>query len=106
MRVGKVDPLMRQVEEVRRSLRILERSLVRLAESLNGVRHRRTRSLEQGERPRVRPSPARLRALRLHGRYLGYIRQLRPRARAAVKALRMKRGVRAAIAKARKLAAT
>ena len=46
--------------------------------------------------------PARLKALRLHGRYLGYMRQLK--AKAEVRALRAKKGVRAAIARARRLA--
>jgi len=53
----------------------------------------------------VERSPARLKALKLHGRYLGYIRQLKPRQRAEVKAVMEKKGVEAAIKKARKLAA-
>jgi hypothetical protein len=36
---------------------------------------------------------------------MGYIRQLKPRAKAQVRALRASKGLRAAIAKARKLAA-
>jgi hypothetical protein len=47
--------------------------------------------------------PARLKALRLHGRYLGYMRQLKSRAKAEVRAPRAKKGVRAAIARARRL---
>jgi len=41
----------------------------------------------------------------LHGRYLGYIRQLKSRQRAEVRAVREKKGIRAAIKKARTLAA-
>jgi hypothetical protein len=48
-------------------------------------------------------TPARLKALRLHGRYLGYMRQLKPKAKAQVRALRARKGVRAAIARARKM---
>jgi len=46
----------------------------------------------------------RLRALGLHGRYLGYMRHLKSRAKAEVRALRTKKGLRAAIKRARKLA--
>ena len=41
----------------------------------------------------------------LHGRYLGYIRQLKPRQRGQVKSVRDKMGVEAAIKKARRFAA-
>jgi hypothetical protein len=54
---------------------------------------------------KLKLSPGRRKALQLHGKYLGYVRQLKPRARAQVKALRASKGVKAAIAKARKLAA-
>ena len=40
---------------------------------------------------------ARLKALRLHSRYLGYDRQPKPRQRAKIKTLRAKKGVEAAI---------
>jgi DNA-binding CsgD family transcriptional regulator len=43
-------------------------------------------------RRRLKVSPARLKALRLHGRYLGYMRQLKSRAKADVRALRAKKG--------------
>jgi hypothetical protein len=66
--------------------------------SLDGV------AAEGKERRMPKLPPARLRALRLHGRYLGYMRQLKPRARAKVRAVREKKGVEAAIASARKLA--
>jgi hypothetical protein len=48
--------------------------------------------------------PARLKALRLYGRYLGYMRQLKSRAKAEVRDLRARKGVKAAIKRARKLA--
>jgi len=45
-----------------------------------------------------------IKALRLHGRYIGYMRHLKSRTKAEVRALRAKKGVRAAIARARMLA--
>jgi len=54
-------------------------------------------------RSKLKLSPA-LRARRLHGRYLGYMRQLKSRAKTEVRALRANKGVKAAIKRARKLA--
>jgi hypothetical protein len=93
----------RTIAGVRRTLRELDRSLAALSRALA------TSKPEAGMQPagkarRLKLSPARQRALRLHGRYLGYIRQLKPRQKAEVRALRAKRGVKAAIARARKLA--
>jgi len=49
-------------------------------------------------------SPARRAALKLQGQYMGYLRSLKPKQKARVKALRTAKGVRAAIGLARKLA--
>ena len=95
--------LSREIMFVRRSLSALDRALARLA----------TRAIGAGQSPvgserskrKITLSPARRKALQLHGQYLGYVRQLKPRAKAQVKELRAKKGIRVAIAKARKLAA-
>ena len=96
--------LSREILAIRRSLSALDKALSRFAERAGGADRRRTVSLESSRR-KLKLSPARLKALKLHGRYMGYIRQLKPRAKAHVRALRASKGVRAAIAKARKLAA-
>jgi hypothetical protein len=59
---------------------------------------------EPSRAPSRSPPPARLRALRLHGKYFGYLRHLKPRQKAGVRALRARKGVKAAIKRARKLA--
>jgi hypothetical protein len=41
----------------------------------------------------------------LQGRYMGYMRQLKPRQKAQVRTVRQARGVKAAIVRARELAA-
>jgi len=58
------------------------------------------------KRPRKKRtlSPARLRALKLHGRYIGAIRSLPAAKRAKVKRIRAEKGVRAAIAAAERMA--
>jgi hypothetical protein len=54
-------------------------------------------------RPRPRFSPKARASLVLQGRYIGYIRHLKPRQKAQVRKIRETKGVRAAIAKARGL---
>jgi hypothetical protein len=79
-------------------------ALARLSKSLGSVGAVTATGAKAISKRRLKLSPARQRALKLHGRYLGYIRQLRPRQRAEVKALREKKGVEAAIKRARMLA--
>jgi len=94
----------RELASAHRSLRALEQSLARLATQVRDIS--RNNSTQPAGKPRrkLKLMPARLKALRLHGRYLGYIRQLKPKQRAEVKAAREKKGVEAAIKRARKLA--
>src|SRR3990172_9094928 len=99
---GKKVSIGRELASARRSLRALEQSLARLAAQVRDIRRNNSATLP---RRKLKLLPARLKALRLHGRYLGYMRQLKSRAKAEVRALRAKKGVRAAIARARKLAA-
>ena len=63
--------------------------------------------IERRRKPRAgsrRPLSAKARAsLILQGRYIGHIRYLRPRQKAQVRKIRETKGVRAAIARARRL---
>jgi hypothetical protein len=66
----------------------------------------RSRLKEKGTRrrsPHSRITPAQMRARRAQGRYLGAIRQLPAAARARVKAIRAKSGLRAALAAAKRM---
>ena len=94
----------RQLASARRSLRALEQSLARLAAQVRDINRSNAARPAGRPRRRLKLQPARLKALRLHGRYLGYMRQLKSRAKAEVRALRAKKGIRAAIKRARKLA--
>ena len=95
----------RELASARRSLRALEQSLARLAAQAHLINRSNSAPPIGKTRRKLKLLPARLKALRLHGRYLGYMRQLKPRAKAEVRALRAKKGVKAAIKRARKLAA-
>lgn len=99
----KASPVAKELAAARHALRVLEKSLLRLGARLDhyiigGV------AAEREPRRRMKLTPARVKALRLHGRYLGYMRQLKAKEKAQVKALREKKGVRAAIARAREIA--
>jgi len=85
---------------VRRSLSALDRALARLAASLNGVGPSRVGR----SRPVRKLSPQARAALKLQGRYMGYMRQLRPRQKVEVRAVKEKKGIEAGIKKAQALA--
>jgi hypothetical protein len=99
-------PIAHEIAAVRSSLAALDRALMRLARSAREDKPARVgKQARSLRRRKLHLSPARKMALQLHGRYLGYVRQLKPRAKAEVKALRAKRGIRVAIARAKRLAA-
>ena len=59
--------------------------------------------VDKNPRRKLRLSPARRRSLKLQGSYMGYMRQLKPREKARVKAVKDKKGFPAAIAVARRM---
>jgi len=92
-----------EIQRLRHSLKAVDRSLRRLgpmlfatAASLNNV------SKEDGHsHPRL---SLRARAsMVLQGRYMGYMRQLKPRQKAQVRTIREAKGVRAAIQRAKRI---
>ncbi len=93
----------KHVQAVRVSLRQLDRALAGLAAMTREVGRLGGASAAPPPR-KLRLSPARRRELKLQGRYLGYMRQLRPGQKAVVRATKEAKGMIAAIAKAKKLA--
>jgi len=92
----------REFRALRHSLRLLDRSIRRFAPMLSAALSLKGSRKENGRsRPRL---SAKARASRvLQGRYIGYIRHLKPRQKAQVRKIRETKGVRAAIARARGL---
>ncbi len=88
----------REIKAVRRSLASIAGAIQRLAEAATaaGGGSRRGRKLKL--------SAARRAALKLQGQYMGYLRNLKPTQKARVKASRAAKGIRPAIALARRLA--
>jgi hypothetical protein len=104
MRTGPTALMRRELMRIRRSFRSLDRSLRRFAWMIGQL----DGQIERRKRPRPdsrRPLSAKARAsLVLQGRYMGLMRQLKPRQKAQVRKVREAKGVRAAIARARSIA--
>ena len=99
--------LAKQVRSVGTTLRRLERQLLALAPAIAAAAKANAptaASAASTVRRKLRLSPARRRALKLQGRYLGYMRQLKLAQKTRVKAVKAKKGIHAAIAAARGMA--
>jgi len=115
LRRNSVKQTLRTIE---RAFAQLERSLTKLGEQArkaarDAARNARRSSRKTGRwvgvlgKPRrpLKLTPKRRAQLKLQGAYMGYMRQLKPRQKARVKAVKEKRGFEAAIRVARTLAA-
>ena len=89
----------KEIRAIRAALRQLERSFGRLGPALNSAPSATPRT-----RRKLRLSPARKAALKLQGQYMGYMRGLKTAQKNKVKRVRETKGIRAAIAAARRLA--
>ena len=87
-------------------IRDLRQRLVALEQGAVSAMRRTGRTLARkaARKPKRKMTAARRAALKLHGQYLGTVRPLSKANRAKVKAIRVKSGVRAAIAAARRMA--
>ena len=94
----------KQIQIVRVSIKNMQRAVDRLASMLREVDPSTPTSREPGGRRRPRLSPARKQALKLQGQYMGFMRQLGPRQKAKVRAMKARKGYTPAIALARNLA--
>ena len=96
--------VVRKIGALRQKLSAFDRSLRRLAamvSQLDGRIERRRKPRAGARRAISRKARA---SLVLQGRYMGYVRQLKPRQKAQVRKIKEAKGVRAAIERARELA--
>ena len=93
----------RDIRAIRTSLSSIARAVQRLAPLLQAAAAAGPGNPSRRGR-KLRLSAERRAALKLQGQYMGYLRGLKPRQKARVKALRAAKGVRPAIAFARRLA--
>ena len=92
----------REIQFIRRSLASIVRSLVRLAPALEAAASSGREGPPRRGR-RLRLSAERRAALKLQGQYMGHLRSLKPSQKARVKTLRAAKGIRPAIAFAKRL---
>ncbi len=95
--------LTQEITALRRSLKAMDRSLRRLGPKFRTAIEAVGRP---GQAPRVRKlnlSPQRKAQLKLQGKYMGYVRQLRPRQKEDVRKVLEASGMSAAILRARRL---
>jgi hypothetical protein len=97
MPTHKGNGIAREIQTTRRSLRTLDKSLRRLASMLGKVNGKAIGSRTRHLSPKARAS------LKLQGRYMGFMRQLKPRQKAQVRKIRETKGVRVAISRAQQL---
>lgn len=102
MRTPRRMSVSRELRAIGRSLESIVGALARLGPALKAVE--RGSGQTTARRPRRKPSAKRLAALKLQGRYMGYVRNLGPRQKARVKGLRESKGIEAAISLAKQLA--
>ena len=95
--------LTKQLRIIRTSLKQVDRDLRRLGPLVRAAEKAAKRSAKTPRRT-LRLSPARRRTLKLQGSYMGYMRQLKPKQKARVKAVKEQKGFPAAIAVARRIA--
>ena len=98
--------LSREIHAIRNAIRLLSSAFAEVDVTLAGVTSANwTGPVEVGRTRKKRTlTPARRNALKLQGKYIGTIRMLPAAKKAKVKKIRDTKGVRAAIAYARRLA--
>jgi hypothetical protein len=96
-------PITKQIRIIRQSLTAIDRSLGRLVALTNGAGRGAVPRTAASKR-KLKLTPERKAALELQGAYMGHLRNLKPRQKAQVKTMRVDKGIRAAIAMAKKLA--
>ena len=96
-------PVEKQARVILKSLGAIAEALARLIAVAKAADGRKRTASNRGRR-KLELSSKRRAALKLQGQYMGYLRNLKPRQKARVKALRATRGFPAAIAMAKRLA--
>jgi hypothetical protein len=91
--------LAKDIQAIRAALRQLQQSFDRLVPALAAASKSGVAPMPR----KLRITPARRAALKLQGQYMGYMRNLKPTQKARVKKIREAKGIRSAIAAAKKL---
>lgn len=95
----------REIQSIRRSLSSIGNALRRLLPPLRRLAAAQSDGITR-RRAKLKLSPQRRAALKLQGQYMGNLRNLKPRQKARVRAVRKASGLRASIRLAKRLART
>ncbi len=95
--------LSREIATLRRTLRAMDRSLQRLGPSLRGSMNRSGGVGPAQAKRKLNLSPKRRAQLKVQGRYMATLRQLKPKQKAEVREVLQKKGMPAAIARGQRL---
>ncbi len=93
----------REIATLRRTLKAMDRSLRRLAPKLHTAGNDRRNGKAIRSARKLKLSPKRRAQLKLQGQYMGYLRGLKAKQKTEVKRLREKKGMQAAMARAKRL---
>jgi len=93
----------REIAALRRSLKAMDRSLRRLGPKLRKAVNSARKSRPGRVGRKLKLSPKRRAQLKLQGRYMGYLRGLKPKQKAEVRGIREKTGLVSAIRRAQQL---
>src|SRR5206468_518652 len=93
----------REIATLRRTLKAMDRSLRRLAPKLRTAGNGHANGKAEHPARKLQLSPKRRAQLKLQGIYIGYVRQLSLRKKLEVRSTLAKRGMKAAVAKAKQL---
>ena len=103
MRTHDRNSIAKEIRSFRRSLSTLDECLRHLGPMLSATATLNAAPKGNGARRRPRFSAKARASLVLQGRYMGFVRQLKPRQKAQVRKIKETQGVRVAIQKAAKL---
>ncbi len=95
-----------EIAILRRTLKAMDRSLRRLAPNLRAALNKTANARPARAKRKLNLSAKRLAQLKVQGRYMVSIRQLRPKHKAEVRAVLQKKGMQAAITRAERIIRT
>lgn len=93
----------REIASLRQTLKTMDRSLQRFGPILQKAMSRTGSAVPAKARRKLNLSAKRLTQLKLQGKYMATMRQLKPKQKAEVRSLLQKKGMPAAIARAQRL---
>ena len=100
---GSASSISREIATLRKSLKAMDRSLRSLVPRLRMAGRQAPEAVQARVPRKLRLSPERQAQLKIQGKYMATMRQLKPKQKVEVRNLLRKKGMRAAVARAQRL---